>query len=154
MAGAHVVPGYLDGEGEAGTKVRVGGRVWHRTGDAGRLDAAGRLWLVGRAGRALAWAGGRIAYPLQLEALARAVAPGRPVAALAAPGGAALIVERPAASALIAAARAAGIGLATVRRLPLDRRHASKIDAPALARLVARGRVDWVLRPDDPGTAA
>lgn len=29
-------------------KIRDDARVWHRTGDWGRLDSAGRLWLMGR----------------------------------------------------------------------------------------------------------
>jgi len=43
VSGGHVLSGYLDGVGDEETKFRVGGSVWHRTGDAGRLDAAGRL---------------------------------------------------------------------------------------------------------------
>jgi acyl-CoA synthetase (AMP-forming)/AMP-acid ligase II len=49
VAGPHVIPGYLDDpEGERANKIRDGSRVWHRTGDAGRLDRDGRLWLMGR----------------------------------------------------------------------------------------------------------
>jgi len=48
VSGGHVLSGYLDGRGDAETKMVEGGRVWHRTGDAGRLDTRGRLWLMGR----------------------------------------------------------------------------------------------------------
>ena len=49
VAGPHVNPGYLDDpEAEAQTKVRDGDTIWHRTGDAGFLDEAKDLWLVGR----------------------------------------------------------------------------------------------------------
>jgi acyl-CoA synthetase (AMP-forming)/AMP-acid ligase II len=49
VAGAHVLPGYWDDpESDRRFKLHDGGRVWHRTGDGGRLDAAGRLWLLGR----------------------------------------------------------------------------------------------------------
>ena len=34
--------------GDEETKITVGEHVWHRTGDAGYLDAQGRLWLLGR----------------------------------------------------------------------------------------------------------
>lgn len=49
VTGAHVLPGYLDdAEAERTNKIRDGERVWHRTGDGGRLDSEGRLWLMGR----------------------------------------------------------------------------------------------------------
>jgi len=48
VSGNHVLPGYLHGQGDAETKFRVDGIPWHRTGDAGYLDAQGRLWLLGR----------------------------------------------------------------------------------------------------------
>jgi len=48
VSGDHVLPGYLHGQGDPETKFRVDGCPWHRTGDAGYLDAEGRLWLLGR----------------------------------------------------------------------------------------------------------
>jgi olefin beta-lactone synthetase len=49
VSGPHVLAGYLDDpEAERRAKIRDGSRVWHRTGDGGRLDPAGRLWLMGR----------------------------------------------------------------------------------------------------------
>ena len=48
VSGAHVGAGYVGGVGDAETKFRVGEVIWHRTGDAGYLDAHGRLWLLGR----------------------------------------------------------------------------------------------------------
>lgn len=70
VSGEHVLPGYLDGIGDAETKWRVGDRVWHRTGDAGRFDARGRLWLLGRCSARLR-RDGRVWYPLPLEAALR-----------------------------------------------------------------------------------
>ena len=46
VAGGHVLPGYLNGEGDVETKFEVDGARWHRTGDLGYLDGAGRLWLL------------------------------------------------------------------------------------------------------------
>ncbi|WP_422040894.1 AMP-binding protein [Roseibium sp.] len=48
VAGPHVNRGYLDPSRDRETKLIEGGTVWHRTGDAGRLDERGRLWLLGR----------------------------------------------------------------------------------------------------------
>ena len=49
VAGEHVVGGYLDPARDASTKIRdAHGTIWHRTGDAGRFDEQGRVWLRGR----------------------------------------------------------------------------------------------------------
>ena len=48
VTGDHVIKGYLNPADDAETKLRVGDTTWHRTGDAGYLDASGRLWLLGR----------------------------------------------------------------------------------------------------------
>jgi acyl-CoA synthetase (AMP-forming)/AMP-acid ligase II len=48
VSGEHVLTGYLHGVGDTETKFAVDGVIWHRTGDAGYLDATGRLWLLGR----------------------------------------------------------------------------------------------------------
>jgi acyl-CoA synthetase (AMP-forming)/AMP-acid ligase II len=51
VAGSHVLAGYLnDPDAERLNKIRDGGRVWHRTGDAAWVDGQGRLWLMGRVG--------------------------------------------------------------------------------------------------------
>lgn len=50
VAGPHVNRGYLEPSQNKTTKIFDGDLVWHRTGDAGRLDDEGRLWLLGRHG--------------------------------------------------------------------------------------------------------
>ncbi len=140
---------------------------WHRTGDVGRLDGAGRLWVEGRLAHVLTTPAGvltPVAVEQRLERLepVRAAAlvgvgprgcqatvavvevtearPGRLVRRLA-PGRAAG-QPRLAAPALGAAVRAAaGVDLAavlTVDRLPRDIRHASKVDRTEVARRAAR----------------
>jgi acyl-CoA synthetase (AMP-forming)/AMP-acid ligase II len=69
VAGEHVLSGYWRGHGDAETKVTVGDRRWHRTGDAGYFDASGRLWLLGRCAAAIEDARGRL-YPFAVEAAA------------------------------------------------------------------------------------
>src|SRR5690606_16619894 len=48
VAGAHVNRGYLDPADDRTTKAIRDGVLWHRTGDAARIDETGRLWLLGR----------------------------------------------------------------------------------------------------------
>ncbi|MEM6326161.1 MAG: AMP-binding protein [Bacteroidota bacterium] len=135
VAGDHVLAGYLDGEGDAETKVRVGARVWHRTGDAGRLDPDGRLWLLGRCSAAVRETSGTL-YPLQVEAAAREVA-GVRLGALV-PGRRLVAFEGTAEAGDVADALAwAEVEAVRVDRIPLDRRHNAKVDYPALGSLLA-----------------
>ena len=63
VTGNHVLKGYFQGHGDQETKVKIDGQIWHRTGDAGRLDGDGNLWLLGR--HSQKW---KQFYPLQIEA--------------------------------------------------------------------------------------
>jgi acyl-CoA synthetase (AMP-forming)/AMP-acid ligase II len=138
VTGTHVNKSYLDGVGDAQAKPLIEGEIWHRTGDAGRIDGRGRLWLLGRRD---AGAGGR--YPFQVEAMAR-LWPGVRRAALI-PGATPLLaVEGDAAHASAWHREAEQIdGLRVVEMLiPLDRRHRSKVDYVSLARQAARTMAD------------
>jgi acyl-CoA synthetase (AMP-forming)/AMP-acid ligase II len=138
VAGAHVNKGYLDPARDAESKLREGGTVWHRTGDAGRLDDRGRLWLLGRHGRAVSTPQGPL-HPFAVETAAR-FWPGLRRAALAEVGGAAVLAVEGDATYLPEWQRcAAEFGAATVRHLralPMDRRHRSKIDMARLLRML------------------
>lgn len=70
VAGDHVCPGYYrDDEAFRRTKIRdADGRVWHRTGDVGRIDSRGRLWIAGRVHNAID-RGGEILFPVRAELL-------------------------------------------------------------------------------------
>jgi olefin beta-lactone synthetase len=135
VAGPHVNKGYLDPSRDRETKIVDGETVWHRTGDAGRLDGAGRLWLLGRTG---ALVGGH--SPFVVETAAR-LWPGVRGAALAAANGRAILfVEGDARHRTEWQRRAdalGDIGLAVVAHIPMDRRHRSK---PDLHRLLGRQR--------------
>ena len=48
VSGKNVLPGYVNGIGDAENKIKVGDKVYHRTGDVGEIDEEGRLWLRGR----------------------------------------------------------------------------------------------------------
>jgi acyl-CoA synthetase (AMP-forming)/AMP-acid ligase II len=142
VSGPHVLTGYLDGEGDEATKLRIGDDVWHRTGDAGLLDEVGRLWLLGRCAAAARDARGTL-YPFAVECAALQHPNVRRAALVASRGRRTLAVELrdPRDSSCLAALRTMLIwadldAICDYGRLPLDRRHNSKIDYRALGRLV------------------
>jgi acyl-coenzyme A synthetase/AMP-(fatty) acid ligase len=138
VTGDHVNKGYVDVRDDRTTKIRRAGEIWHQTGDAGRLDDRGRLWLLGRID-------GRVGsiFPFCIEAAARywpgvvrtALVPIGDRAILAVEGDAALRPEWQ--------READRIGTMTVvplTSIPLDRRHGSKIDYPALKQRLGKQR--------------
>lgn len=137
VSGAHVLPGYLHGQGDGETKFRVDGTVWHRTGDRGCIDAAGRLWLLGRCSATVHDIHGSL-HPFAVECAAMQV-PGVVRAALAPMTGRRLLAVEGSADAAAVRTALAWAQLDEVRlvaRIPLDRRHNAKVDYPALLRLL------------------
>lgn len=148
VAGNHVLGGYLDSIGDDETKIHVDGGVWHRTGDAGWLDATGRLWLLGRCAAKLpAFAAPPgipaegLRYPFAIECALREKFPAVRTAAIEWRGGRLLVVGKRCDAAEIEAIRGAALDLGIenmvcMDALPLDRRHNAKIDYPALRALL------------------
>ncbi len=68
VAGEHVCGEYYnDTEGFRRAKIRdPQGVIWHRTGDVGRLDKNGQLWLVGRVHNTITRKGGYV-FPVRAE---------------------------------------------------------------------------------------
>jgi acyl-CoA synthetase (AMP-forming)/AMP-acid ligase II len=147
VSGPHVVTGYVHARGDAATKIRAGGRIWHRTGDSGRLDDQNRLWLTGRCS-ARVGEPPRAVYPLTVEAaladhprLAR-------TAFLSHRGERLLLLELKDpgrhfdAEELLEVLPWAGIDrVVELRHIPLDRRHNAKIDYPALHKVLDSTRI-------------
>ncbi len=140
VTGEHVLKGYLGARGDEETKFRVGDTVWHRTGDAGTLDHAGRLWLLGRCTGRIDDDRGRL-YPFAAEAAAHHDSHVQRAAAVACRGQRTLLLEwcdetRPGdVEAIQDLLRWAPIDQVRVwKRLPVDTRHNAKIDYPALFR--------------------
>jgi acyl-CoA synthetase (AMP-forming)/AMP-acid ligase II len=136
--GPTVLRGYLDAGDDAKTKIDVAGSVWHRTGDAGYLDDNGRLWLLGRCCARIEDAHGKV-YPLQIETAIRQQHQSCKAALVSNGGRRVLLVERRGSG---ETAGLAGIlrrwridAVQYVRALPYDKRHRSKIDYSALARI-------------------
>jgi len=143
VSGEHVLPGYLDGRGDEETKIRVGGSVWHRTGDAGYLDVDGRLWLLGRCSARVQDGHGTL-YPFAVECAASDSEAVHRTAFVQHDDKRVLVVEL---SAGADAERAMTdlrqrLGWArldrvlVVPRIPVDLRHNAKIDYPALRQML------------------
>lgn len=138
VAGDHVNKGYLDPAHDADNKLREGPRIWHRTGDAGALDDRGRLWLWGRLGSQVN-VGDSTLFPFAAEVAARHWSGVVQSALMPTPTGPLLVIEGDATNLPQWQREAAKLGLTQVRHLahiPTDRRHASKIDRVALAKLL------------------
>ncbi|SMX45697.1 AMP-binding protein [Actibacterium lipolyticum] len=142
VAGAHVNDGYLDPAMNSDTKVRDGDVIWHRTGDAGYLDDAGQLWLLGRHSASAPTNGGKL-FPFSVEVAARNW-PGVDKAALwAGDAQTTLVIEGADADLDQCKSNAAAMGVDTVlkvAKLPMDRRHQSKVDYNALNALIRKSR--------------
>ncbi len=129
VSGDHVLAGYLEGKGDGETKIKVGDIVWHRTGDAGKIDDEGRLWLLGRASERLSDG----TYPFAIECAMRAAYPGKRFAVLEWKGGPTLVVEGTPHRDLETKAASLGVRqVISLKAIPLDKRHNAKIDYPGL----------------------
>ena len=145
VSGPQVQTAYFDdATSDRGSKIEDGALVWHRTGDGGRVDERGRLWLLGRVG-ARVRAAGRTWWSLPAEVRAMEMEGVRHAAYLGdASRGAILCLEGSvtmAPDALLAQVRGrlAPYPVSEVRvleKIPRDPRHASKTDLRALRALL------------------
>ena len=112
-----------------------GGKLWHRTGDAARLDDQGRLWLLGRREAA---SGGLFPFAVETAALSW---PGvRQAALLAGDGRAKLALSGDGLDPAALQERAGRLGpidVVILREVPMDKRHNSKADYARLRKLLA-----------------
>ena len=149
VTGAHVLPRYRrDPEANRLNKIRDGGKTWHRTGDGGRLDEQGRLWLMGRVkqrvrrGDRVWWSTPAEVRALSVEGVRHAAYLGRPDPALG--QRAVLCVEVPdgrlteeASGRLRAALSPIPVDeIRALEHIPRDPRHRSKTDVGALSRVI------------------
>ena len=138
VAGDHVNRGYLDPTHNAENKVVDGSRIWHRTGDAGSIDEEGRLWLLGRVGSNVNILNGKV-FPFSIEVAARHWTGVVQAALMALHGQAVIAIEGDPAHHNIWQDRARKLGIEDVihvSAIPMDKRHASKIDRVALQKLI------------------
>jgi len=144
VSGAHVLPGYLHGEGDAETKFDVDRTRWHRTGDLGYLDEKGRLWLLGRCSAKIQDDRGTL-YPFAVECAAMENSRVRRAALVSLRGRRVLAIESQAKSSREELQRSltwAGLDeIVAVKRIPVDKRHNAKVDYVKL-----RGEIERVVR--------
>jgi acyl-CoA synthetase (AMP-forming)/AMP-acid ligase II len=137
VSGGHVLPGYVNGEGDTETKFEVYGVRWHRTGDLGYLDPEGRLWLLGRCSGKIEDERGTL-YPFAVECAAMQIAGVRRAALADVDGRRVLAVEGErtlSADAILSALSWAQLNqVIFLDRVPVDRRHNAKTDYVELAR--------------------
>jgi olefin beta-lactone synthetase len=159
VRGPHVSPRYADDPAStrANKILDADGGVWHRLGDAGYLDEAGRLWCCGRVGHRIALPSGPL-FPLMCEPIfdahprvRRSGLVGVATADAIAPVICVELIDGTTQGGELAALRDELLAIAarypttsSIRhvlfhaRLPVDPRHNSKIERPALARWAAR----------------
>jgi olefin beta-lactone synthetase len=141
VAGEHVLPGYLDGQGDEETKFRVDGRPWHRTGDTGYFDDKGRLWLLGRSMARICDDKGEL-HPFAVETVAHSDTRIRRAAMVSVNSLRMLVIEpHPGQTVDLKAlhTKLSWAKLDTIKllpRIPVDKRHNAKIDYPSLYKLL------------------
>jgi len=135
VTGDHVLRGYLNGVGDEETKFRIADRVWHRTGDAGRLGSDGRLWLLGRCTAKMALGG---IYPFAVECALSFLPAIKRCAALAHDGENVLVLEGSLDTEAIRkeVAWAEFDRVVTMEKIPVDLRHQAKVDYGRLKELL------------------
>lgn len=135
VSGAHVNRGYLDPTDNVSTKVERNGVLWHRTGDAASRDVQGRLWLLGRKDAASA---GLFPFAAETAALSW---PGVSAAGLCVVGDENILAvagDRLDETDLRRRAKQIGdVKLRRVARIPMDKRHNSKVDYVQLRKTLA-----------------
>lgn len=133
VTGDHVVKGYWGGNGDSETKIRVDDTIWHRTGDLGRQDTNGRLWLLGRLDAYANDSRGAF-YPFAVECAARTIPGVHRSAAFAHTGRRVLVIVANDGVALNTTAVQQQLHWAQlddvrlVKALPMDKRHNSKVN--------------------------
>ena len=146
LSGPHVLKEYLNSPGDFRlNKIVESGKIWHRTGDAGRLGPDGNLYFYGRVKNRVR-AGGETVYTLPLEIMLRGISGITATAILETDHGLVAFLEtreglsrgmeeyiRHSAGKIL---RDFGnIGIQLIDRIPRDPRHNSKVDYDKLRKI-------------------
>lgn len=144
VAGPHVLQHYIGNPlAERETKLRISGKVWHRTGDCGMLDADGRLYLLGRCNERFVWRG-RPYYPAIISYALQVMAGVKESALLLIDGQPRFILEKADSAALpeiescLAELGLPDVAISFVKEIPKDLRHRTKVDNAGLRAMMER----------------
>lgn len=157
VSGPHVLTAYVDNpQATRENKIpRASGSVWHRTGDTGFFDDAGRLWLTGRVKDIITHAG-RWIEPFPIEKCIDEV-PGVTRSALLDDEGRCVLVlqaqDNVNLDSVVSLLHASGldaIPIYRIKQMPVDGRHNSKIDRPLLRQRLVRGDLPLFGEPVTP----
>ena len=141
VAGPHVLREYYHNpQAERENKIHVGNAVYHRTGDAGRLDESGMLYLCGRASTLFRDASGNLVCPMILESLLKTLPGVRAGTVLRTDSGVAACLETELpesdAAKLLRENAVPFDRVVRLDHIPRDPRHNSKLDYGALRRII------------------
>ena len=130
VTGGHVVQSYYRGIGDAESKLKMDGKVWHRSGDMGYLDAKGHLWLLGRKSALIVKDDVKI-HPFSIEVAMREMT--HKMAALIEHHGRVLLLSE---STKLDYHFSGVDEIVHIEKIPLDRRHNAKVDYITLKKLL------------------
>jgi acyl-CoA synthetase (AMP-forming)/AMP-acid ligase II len=144
VAGPHVLKLYLNNkEAIIRNKIIVDGEVWHRTGDAGRLDESGDLYFYGLC-KEIIFCGAKTYYPLLVSQAVRAFAPAKQAALLLLDDELTIVlecvkpIENGTLRAMLDKVGIGGAHVCYVEKIPTDPRHQTKIDYDKLRALLKK----------------
>lgn len=146
VTGPHVLKSYVDNvEATRENKIpRTDGTVWHRTGDTGYVDEAGRLWLTGRVKDRIVL-GERHIEPFSVEKCLDEMPGIKRSALIQTADQIGLILQAKSdlnlesVISILHSVGLASIAIYQIKGMPVDGRHNSKIDRPLLRRKLERG---------------
>lgn len=141
VSGNHVLKNYINNEAAVQQhKIMIAGTTWHRTGDMGRMDAAGNIYLLGRCAEAFTWQG-RMHFPFIAAYLLRRRLGIADVAMLFHQGKPYVVTTEQSLDKALLNKELESLSLQlsevrTVRRIPKDPRHHTKTDTERLRKMI------------------
>ena len=140
VTGDHVLKGYLHGKGDEENKIHTDDSVWHRTGDSAWIDQNGRVWLMGRCSAKIQRHEKAI-YPFGVECVAMTHEAVKRCALILHQDQATLFIEGEKTETVIEELQQLlnALPVEEIRflpKIPVDKRHNSKIDYPELRKLI------------------
>lgn len=138
VSGGHILRQYIrNREAEALNKIKVGDTIWHRTGDAGRMDEDGGLYFLGRC-EEIIYGRDSVIFPVVVEHALSQLPGISGAAVLQTESGITVVLETPvdrqdtAVRAVLEDYGITGGAIVRVAKLPRDPRHLTKLDHAAL----------------------